>query len=307
MSVAGRMMLKRVMGKASFATLQDATSRIQLYVTRDAIGEEAYADFKKMDLGDILGAEGTLMKTKTGELSVKVDEAAPADQEPASAARQVPRHGRPGAEVSPALRRPDHRRSRPHALRRPQPRRQRPARIHGRQRLPRSRDADAAPHPRRRQCQALQDAPQRARPGDVPAHRARAVPEAPDRRRLRARVRDQPELPQRRHLGAAQPRVHDDGVLRGLLELPGPDGLHRDDHPHDREEDGRHGAAHVPGQGRGPEPALRAPDDPRSHPQAHRCGRECRRHDLAHQRAAQDRPERREGQAVATQPGLACR
>ncbi|MGE8320960.1 MAG: amino acid--tRNA ligase-related protein, partial [Comamonas sp.] len=71
-SVAGRMMLKRVMGKASFATVQDATARIQLYVTRDAIGEEAYADFKKWDLGDIIGAEGTLMKTKTGELSVKV-------------------------------------------------------------------------------------------------------------------------------------------------------------------------------------------------------------------------------------------
>ncbi|WPG36476.1 lysine--tRNA ligase [Variovorax sp. EBFNA2] len=71
-SVAGRMMLKRVMGKASFATVQDATGRIQLYVTRDAIGEEAYADFKRWDLGDILGAEGTLMKTKTGELSVKV-------------------------------------------------------------------------------------------------------------------------------------------------------------------------------------------------------------------------------------------
>jgi lysyl-tRNA synthetase, class II len=71
-SVAGRMMLKRVMGKASFATLQDATSRIQLYVTRDAVGEEAYAEFKRWDLGDIVGAEGTLMKTKTGELSVKV-------------------------------------------------------------------------------------------------------------------------------------------------------------------------------------------------------------------------------------------
>src|SRR5688572_9045749 len=64
-SVAGRMMLKRVMGKASFATLQDATGRIQLYVTRDAIGEEAYAQFKHLDLGDILGAHGTLMKTKT--------------------------------------------------------------------------------------------------------------------------------------------------------------------------------------------------------------------------------------------------
>jgi lysyl-tRNA synthetase, class II len=71
-SVAGRMMLKRVMGKASFATVQDASGRIQLYVTRDAVGEEAYAEFKRWDLGDIVGAEGTAFKTKTGELSVKV-------------------------------------------------------------------------------------------------------------------------------------------------------------------------------------------------------------------------------------------
>ncbi|MBS0610351.1 MAG: lysine--tRNA ligase, partial [Proteobacteria bacterium] len=76
-SVAGRMMLKRVMGKASFATLQDGSlgetgGRIQLYVTRDAVGEDLYADFKRWDLGDIVGAEGQLMKTKTGELSVKV-------------------------------------------------------------------------------------------------------------------------------------------------------------------------------------------------------------------------------------------
>jgi lysyl-tRNA synthetase class 2 len=71
-AMAGRMMLKRVMGKASFATLQDATGRIQLFVTRDALGEEAYAAFKHWDLGDILGAEGTLFQTKTGELSVRV-------------------------------------------------------------------------------------------------------------------------------------------------------------------------------------------------------------------------------------------
>lgn len=70
-SVAGRMMLKRVMGKASFATVQDATGRIQAYITRDAVGEEVYADFKKWDLGDIIAVEGLLMKTKTGELSVK--------------------------------------------------------------------------------------------------------------------------------------------------------------------------------------------------------------------------------------------
>ncbi|HUG24359.1 lysine--tRNA ligase [Piscinibacter sp.] len=71
-SVAGRMMLKRLMGKASFATLQDASGRIQLFVTKDALGDAAYETFKHWDLGDILGAEGTLFKTKTGELSVRV-------------------------------------------------------------------------------------------------------------------------------------------------------------------------------------------------------------------------------------------
>ena len=68
--IAGRMMLKRVMGKASFATLQDSTGRIQIYVTRDAVGEEVYADFKHWDLGDIVAAEGTVFKTRTGELSI---------------------------------------------------------------------------------------------------------------------------------------------------------------------------------------------------------------------------------------------
>jgi lysyl-tRNA synthetase class 2 len=71
-TVAGRLMLKRVMGKASFGTLQDGSGQIQLFVTRDAIGEAAYAAFKHWDLGDILGAEGVLFKTKTGELSVRV-------------------------------------------------------------------------------------------------------------------------------------------------------------------------------------------------------------------------------------------
>ena len=71
-TVAGRMMLKRVMGKACFATLQDMSGRIQLYVTLDALGAEALDDFKHWDLGDLVGAAGTLFKTKTGELSVKV-------------------------------------------------------------------------------------------------------------------------------------------------------------------------------------------------------------------------------------------
>ena len=69
-SVAGRMMVKRVMGKASFCKLQDREGMIQCYVARDSIGEEAYAAFKKMDIGDILGVEGFVFKTKTGEVTV---------------------------------------------------------------------------------------------------------------------------------------------------------------------------------------------------------------------------------------------
>ena len=69
--VAGRMMLKRLMGKAAFATLQDGSGQIQLYLSRDALGD-SFEAFKGFDLGDILGAEGTLMRTRTGELSVKL-------------------------------------------------------------------------------------------------------------------------------------------------------------------------------------------------------------------------------------------
>ena len=73
-SVAGRMMLKRVMGKASFATVQDMSGRIQFYVARDDLPEGVYNEqFKKWDIGDIIGGEGTLMKTNKGELSVKLD------------------------------------------------------------------------------------------------------------------------------------------------------------------------------------------------------------------------------------------
>jgi lysyl-tRNA synthetase class 2 len=71
-AVAGRLLAKRVMGKASFGQLQDMSGRIQLFVQQDAVGEEAYAEFKHWDVGDILGAEGTVFKTKTGELSVRV-------------------------------------------------------------------------------------------------------------------------------------------------------------------------------------------------------------------------------------------
>ncbi|ROR32112.1 lysine--tRNA ligase [Inmirania thermothiophila] len=71
--VAGRLMSKRVMGKVTFAHLQDMSGRIQLFVQRTALGEEAYRDFKGWDVGDIVGAEGTLFRTRTGELSVRVE------------------------------------------------------------------------------------------------------------------------------------------------------------------------------------------------------------------------------------------
>lgn len=73
-SLAGRMMFKRVMGKASFMSLQDRDGRLQVYVSRDALGDEAYADFKKSDIGDIFGVKGYLFRTMTGEVSVHADE-----------------------------------------------------------------------------------------------------------------------------------------------------------------------------------------------------------------------------------------
>ncbi len=73
-SIAGRMLFKRVMGKASFANLQDRDGRIQIYVSRNDLGDEAYADFKHMDIGDIIGVKGFPFRTKTGEISVHAKE-----------------------------------------------------------------------------------------------------------------------------------------------------------------------------------------------------------------------------------------
>ena len=72
--LAGRMMSKRIMGKASFADLSDRYGRLQLYVTRDALGEDVYKGFKKMDIGDLIGIAGEVFRTQKGEISVKVTE-----------------------------------------------------------------------------------------------------------------------------------------------------------------------------------------------------------------------------------------
>ena len=73
-SIAGRMMFKRVMGKASFCNIQDLKGNIQVYVARDNIGEDSYADFKKSDIGDIYGVKGFAFRTKTGEISIHAEE-----------------------------------------------------------------------------------------------------------------------------------------------------------------------------------------------------------------------------------------
>ena len=73
-SIAGRMMFKRVMGKASFCNIRDLKGNIQVYVARDSIGEESYADFKKSDIGDIYGVKGYVFRTKTGEISIHAEE-----------------------------------------------------------------------------------------------------------------------------------------------------------------------------------------------------------------------------------------
>ena len=237
----------------------DQNGRIQLYVTQDAVGAEALAAFKRWDLGDILGCEGTLFRTKTGELSVRATRVRLLTK----SLRPLPDkfHGMTDQEQKYRQRYVDL--ITDDAAR---------ARFVARSKAVSSIRNFMVEHgflevetpmlhpiPGRRQRQALRHPPQRAGPADVPAHRARAVPEAPAGRRLRARVRDQPQLPQRRHQRPAQPRIHDDGVLRGLLDAPRPDGLHRTRAAPRRARRRRHGHASLRRQGGRPRPALRAP------------------------------------------------
>ena len=218
-------MLRRVQGKLAFGTLADSSGRIQLFAPSASTPD--FEQFCELNLGDWIGVRGQVMTTRRGELSVRVDSWALLAPTPALVPRQVARHDRSRHPLPPALRRPVGHRGGPPRL---------PAAVadhvddpalHGGPRLPRGRDPGPAPHPRRRARQALHHPPQRARPGDVPAHRPGALPEAARRRRLREGLRDRPGVPQRGHLQPAQPRVHDARGLRGVRRLPRAHGADR--------------------------------------------------------------------------------
>ncbi len=235
-------------GQGAFAKLTDRSGSIQLFLQQLALGA-TYDEFKGWDVGDIVGAEGTLFKTRTGELSVKVEKL----RLLVKSLRPLPDkwHGLADVEqryrqryvdliVSDESREVFRKRTQHRAVPAQFPRH---ARLHG------SRDADAAGDPGRRRRETVRHAPQRARPRHVPAHRARAVPEAAGRRRLRARVRDQPQFPQRGPVDAAQPGIHDARAVPGVRRLPRLHGHGRAHVPGRRRLDLRHAPDRVPGRG----------------------------------------------------------
>ena len=143
-ALAGRMMSKRVMGKASFAHLRDDKGDIQLYVRRDELGEEPYAAFKKLDVGDIIGVKGEVFRTKTGELSVRATELTLlAKSLRPLPAREVPRPDRHRDALPSALRGPDCKPRGEGHLREAQPDSEGDPRLSGREGLPGGRH----PHP----------------------------------------------------------------------------------------------------------------------------------------------------------------
>ena len=195
--VAGRLMLIRRQGKLTFATLRDGTGTVQLFVSRAVIGDERHAAFDDLDLGDWVGAEGTVMKTKKGELSVKVT----AFELLAKALRPLPDKWHGLADVDTRFRQryvdlivnEEARRVfevRFTAIDAPSAR---SSRSEGSSRWRRR----CSTRSRWRDGQALLHAPQRARPRSHASDRARAAPQASARRRIREGLRDRPGVPQR--------------------------------------------------------------------------------------------------------------
>jgi hypothetical protein len=216
--VAGRVVLKRPQGKVTFATLSDGESRLQVYLRKDELGDEAYTMFEDLvDLGDFVGVAGRVMRTRKGELSVQAKELTFLSK----ALLPPPEkwHGLADVEARYRQRYLD-------LMANPEVRRtfvaERDDRgdppLPGQPGLRRGRDADDAAHRGRGDGAPVRDAPQRPRHRPLPAHRPRALPEAAGGGRPREGLRDQPQLPQRRHLLHAQPGVHDAGFYTATFD-----------------------------------------------------------------------------------------
>ena len=211
--LAGRVLARREMGKITFLDLVDRSGRIQLLAGKVDV-----------DLGDIVGVSGHPAKSRRGEPSLAGRRVRAAGEEPRAAAGHLPRpHGRRAA-LPQALPRPADERGDARRLPHPQPRRRRDPAPSRRGRLRRGRDAGAAAALRRRLRGAVRHPLELPRAGLLPPDRDRALPEAADRRRARARLRDRQGLPQRGDLVQALERVHDAGVVRGVRRLQRRDG-----------------------------------------------------------------------------------
>ena len=195
-SVAGRMMSKRVMGKASFCHLQDRSGRIQLFVERDRVSTEIHQAFKTWDVGDIVGAAGNLFKTRTGELSVRVEQL----RLLVKSLRPLPEKWRGIADRELKLRRRyvdllmSEKTRRVFEIR---------TRTMGFVRrfldalgFGRGGDTDDASHPRRCDRPAVRNPSQRAGSGSVSANRAGTLSETTSGGWVGPRLRDQPQLSQ---------------------------------------------------------------------------------------------------------------
>ena len=225
--LAGRLRAIRLHGKAAFADLSDGSSQIQLYLRRQQLGEDLWKVFEALDLGDFVGVEGVVFRTRAGELSVAVD----ALQILSKALRPLPEKYRGLRDVeararqryldliaNPASREVFERRSRVVGSLR------RFLEGHG---FLEVETPIMQPIPGRCYGAPVHHPPQHIRPRPLPADRPGAVPQASDRRRLREGLRAQPQLPQRGDLDPPQPRVHHARVLLGLCRLRAADGLHR--------------------------------------------------------------------------------
>ena len=244
-TTAGRVLAIRSFGKANFLVISDGAAKIQVYVRKDALSERDFAIFKLLDFGDFVGVKGHLFRTKTNELTIW----ASAVEFLAKCFIPMPEkwHGLPGHRdpLPAALPGPDRQPGLPARVRGAEPGAERHPGVPERPRLPRGRDADDAADCRRRAGAAVRDASQHARHAALPAHRARAVPEAAGGRRHGAGLRDQPQLQKRRDLDPAQPRVHHAGVLPGLQRVPRADGHDRADAGGRRAGSDRHRSDHV--------------------------------------------------------------